>query len=951
MLGVNNYLYAAGYTPSGTHKVRFGNPTVQPSVNGTTLAKPIPRVEVTSPFGLMMNGDMAASDTFAITASGPNVRVTSSWVYTLQVDNAFVTSAQSAVYPYNVNLAGVSTLNDVNGTYAPGFTSVFTATPGALRNAPGIQYSNVNFHVAYTLTDTLTTTVNTLAPFGPYAGNVAMYNTGTILDLNGKRMRIAGGMDANTNAVLKMINPADTLMMGDGSNAASGNLYLDGGANSTLTNGTIILRGNTTLTNVTAGASHKLVVTDSGLPAATRSWSFNSNSTLGSVVLRGSSALTLTINASYTLLGSFDLQGGATLTSSWYYTWHVTGPVTTSALSSVTNPPYANAFNFQLAHASGTANVNGVWSPGVTRFMTAGQTVKPSLAYQSVAFAASNSFSGRTTVNGDLTATGTGSVMDIGGQTVVVAGNFALTTGALLKMTAANDFDSLIVAGTFNSDNGAANSNVTAGAIRVRGDVYAFRLAPTGSSTFILDTLASAQPQAFNNNAQSWNKVRILTNRYVRFDNNHTFNDSVQVLGPATIGYIAYNGQTYAFLGPLSTSAGSTVTGGIFQLSHPTGTSLVNGTWTAGVTRMMSAGQAVKPSLAYQQLDFNAANSFAGNMTIAGNLNVNNGTLALGAFKHAVGGALTATGSGTQIAFGGSRLSTGAYFTLNSGATLSMSNLGDTLAVGTASNPGQSYFQSDNGLFNSTVTDGVIRVRGDVNANRLISTGNAKMILDSAISGANQNLYTNGGAVNRLQVLTNRNVAMSTSMAVADSFVVSTPVFVGQNTGATLTLNGPASTVALSTLNPSALTFGHPTAAANITGSIALPNGGTLALSGLGQTVPVATRFTYTRLNILANATASLPLGAAVQLGTGPGGGNITGTLDMGTNASLSIPSTSSLHVCTNLTFATSPPASISNLGIFRIAQAPAALGGTVTALLPPAGTGPGFTSYSQACP
>lgn len=890
LLGLNHYLYTAGYTPSGSHKVRFANPTVQATINGTTLAKPIPRVEVASPFGLMMNGDMAVSDTFAITASGPNVRVTSSYVYTLHVDNAFITSAQSALYPYNLELAGVSTLNNVNGTYAPGYTSVFTATPGALRNAPGIQYSNVNFHVAYTLTDTLTTTVNTLAPYGPYVGNVAIYNTGTILDLNGKRVRLSGGFDANTNAILKMVNPLDTLMVGDGSTNASGNLYLDGGANSLLSDGTIILRGSAYLTNVASAANHKLVVTDSGLPAAARTWALNSTSTLGSVVVRGSSALTVSINANYTLLGSFDLQGGATFTSGYYYTWRVNGPVTTAINTAVLAGPYVGAFAMQLGHVTGTANVNGTWSPGVTEFVVAGATIKPTLAYQSLNCASSCAFSGRTTMTRDLSANGAGTVLDIAGQTVSAAGNFGVGSGAVLKMTAALDRDTLFVAGNFTSDNGQTNSIVTAGAIRVRGDVYGFRLAPTGTSTMILDSLALAQPQAFNNNNQSWNKVRVITNRYVRLDNYHTFNDSVQILSPATFGYTTYSGNIYSFLGPLSAVPSSIVIGGQFQLYHPSGTSLINGQWTPSYTRMMAAGQVIKPTLAYQNFECNASCTFSGPTTI--------------------NGYLYATGTSTVVSTNANVISVANYFKLNAGATLQMTSPADTLAV-------SNYFDSDNSQVNSVVTDGVIRVKGDVNANRLNPTGASKIVLDSLASGAVQNFYTSITPINRLQVRTQRTVQMNNSMTFVDSLVISTPTVVGYPNAQNFTFNGPVSSVAGGTLQGGYMRFQHVSAADNVLGFMTMSGELQLAASSGTPNVPVAPgRFTYNYLRI-ALGSAFLPLGANLQLG--PGGGQTYGTLYVDANATLTIPSTATLHACSDIQINTSAnPGIINNSGILQ---------------------------------
>jgi hypothetical protein len=735
--GNSNYMNT--YVPSGTtHRLRVANPNQSAVVYGTALARPIPQLEVTSPFGMQIGNDMAITDSMLVPASGANVRITSQSAYTLDIQKGFVTSANSAVYPYAVTLSGTSNLNNVAGTFAPGYLSVVTNDPTPLRVASGIQYSNVNIYVPITLQDSLVTSVNTIASNGPFAGNISINNAGTILDLNGHKVRASGGFDANTNAILRMVNAADTLIAGDGSGGGtSGYIYLDGGtgANSILQNGVIIQRGNAHYTNVTASLPHTIVITDSGLAPGARTmlaYSASGAQTLGNLAVRGTTGLTMQFQQNFTLLGSFDVKSGPTINGSCNNTVRVTGPLTTAAGSAFTGGGCSGLY-VEVMHATGTANVNGLWQPAITRFLTANQTIKPSLNYQAV-------------------------------------------------------------------------------------EIY-------------------------------------------------------------------------------------------------------------------------------------ADNAFTGNTTMAGSLSTTGGTLTLGAFKHAVGGNFASSGASTQLLFGGSQLNVAGSFTLNSASILNMTNPTDTLAVGTATNPAGSGFNSNNGSTNSIVTDGVIRVRGDIAAYFLPATGNAKLILDSAVSASNQLLYTNGPSLNRVQVLTNRNVLLNSSVTVADSFVVSTPIFFGQGCCGTLALNGPASTVASSTLNPWNLVLGHQTAAANIQGNITLGlSGNTITLTGLSQTVPVAARFTYYNLQMGTNATATVPLGATLQLGTGASGGNINGFLTMNAGSVLSIPSTSSMQICSTgggMNFVLGPPpANIQSLGgSFKLPATAATYGTGVTNLLP------GVTQYSQPCP
>ena len=929
--GTNNYLL--GFTGSNAAKLRMGNLVQQGQLYGTS-GRPIPRLEVNSPFGLLLSDHMVVTDSFTVTGTGPTAIVRSAGGYTFEVQGGVNTVAGSTVIPYAFNLAGTSSLANVSGTFAPGILRIVSNNPTPIRNAPGIQFSDVEIYVPLTLADTLTTTPNSLTAFGTFAGTVTLFNAGTIFDLNGKQVRLSGGLDANTNAILKMANPLDLLILGDGTTAAAGYLRLDAGTNSILTAGTTILRGNAYFLNVTSGAGHTMVFTDSGLTAGTRSYRMDYPQTMGNWVVRGSSGLTLIVDNDYALLGNLDLQGGVILKDNCQNTIRVAGQLRTAAGTTVTNSGCGFGIAMEVQHPTGTSLVNGLWQAGITRFATANAIVKPSLAYTSIEFTAANAIPSNLTLTGsmainsgtvslghnhhviagNLTSTGTASVIAYDSSSTIVGGAFSLGNGATITM--GSNLDTLAVGGNFSSDNSLANSTVTAGIIRVRGDINASRLNPTGSSTMVVDSnTATAQPVSFYTNITNMNRLRVLTNRFVRFDNHITFNDSVLVLSPTSVGYPAAVGYNITLNGPLVTVPSSTIANVNWILNHTSGTSQVNGVWAANITRFAVAGAVIKPTLAYQQLECTASCSFSGPTNMSGGLFAyNNGTVM--------------STNGRQVVAAGN-------FQLFSGAILSMTSQNDTLAIG-------GTFVADGGS-NSIITDGVIRVRGNVQTFRLNPTGASKLVLDSLVSGSNQDVYSQDQTLNRLQILTNRNVTFQSNniTPIRDSLIVSTPVQVGVST-TTLALNGPVSTVTGSTLNPLSVQLNHASAAANILGTV-VPTAGLLQMGGVGATIPVGARFTYRNFTVLSNASVSLPVGVTLQLGTGPSGGNLPGDLTMQSNSVLTVPSTSTLRVCRDFNVTTGVSASsVQNLGTIFAANVPAGALGLAT-----------FTTLPtiQACP
>lgn len=927
MNGQSNNL--SGLTPlaAGTFKARFTSTSIQQDISGTDpTARPFVKLEIAGTQGTRIFSSLAVTDTFLVSAVGANSTVTQFCCGFVEARGPFVVGPGSTFLSYSFSLAGTATLQGVNGAFVPGYLTVSTTAPNALKNGPGIIYSNIIFNTPYTLTDTLTTVQHNLAPSGPFGGSVAV-NSGQ-LDLNGFRMRLAGGLDQNTGGFIKMAQAKDTLIAGDGTgNGTNAGIYLDGGGVAQLTQGTMILNGYLAVTNVSSTAAHTIILSDSGFTPGTRTYDITGSGTMGNLVIRGGSGYTIRTGAGPTVSGSFTMGGQANFQVNCCGVFRVQGPVTTAAGTSVSGTYY-----FDVANSAGTGGVNGTWAPAITRLSVAGATIKPTagnpnIQYQTIECLASCTFSGRTSTVFDISVTGPGVVVNTGGQVVTAGRDFGLNSGATLAMGSNND--TLVVFRNFGADNGSVNSNVTSGVIRVKGDINAFRLNPSGNNWIIIDSSSTITGnQLLFANGGALNRVEVRSLRPVLPNGGSAviFNDTVRVLSPTTFGSTV-TGATWTFNGPLSSVAGSTVQQVNTVLGHVTGTSLIAGNYAAQNT-IFNAPAAINSALTYQNVACNVSCTLSGRTTATGVWSGNN--------------------NGTVVTLNGNTLAAGG-FALLSASTLSMTNPTDSLIVGSANANGGWSLWTDNGSFNSNVTAGVIRVKGDAYLFRLNASGTNTVMLDSLVSGTAQTIGANGGAINRLVVATNRSVNTQSSITYNDSVFIRTPVvYTVASGGQSHVFNKALSSVAGSSMFFTSLTLNDSSYLGNVAGSVDLGATGTLFLNAtLPGTVPAAARFVYRNLSV--QRSASLPIGATLSLGGGPTTGAINGSLTIASNAVLTIPSTSTLRVCNTttggLSFATSPAAAVVNLGTFALTQTAASLGTTVTSLLP------GTTQYNTPCP
>ncbi len=714
VLGAIN-LYG-GFTPAtgSTFKLVAANATARQDLY--TTGGPLSKLEVASPFGLRITNNTIVADSMIVSGTGANAIVNDNYQYTLEVRGAFVTAAGSIVQPYAVNLAGTTSLANVAGLFQPVVTRVYTGTPGLLRQASNIIYNYLQFEGAQvSLADTLNVT-----------GAVAV-NNGAKLTFNGHRVRIALGLDLNTNGTIDMTTAGDTLFVGDGTNNSGSQTYFDGGAVSNLGNGVIVQRSNIAFNNVATGPNFTLITTDSGLAVGPRTISIaNGNPTIGTWSIRGSNQLVVSLsNANPTVNTLLELQGGTTLTAAYYYNIRVNGNFITAPLSSVTG----QYLTVDLGNTQGTQNVSGTYSPASTRVFQGGSYLKPSLAYQYLELNAADTLRGATTTLGDVRVQGTGVVLSTGGYRLSVGGSFYTQSNGILAMAAAGD--TLAVSG--NATINTPASTLTGGVLRVRGDLNGMGLVSAGTHKVILDSLASGAVQTVI--GPSFNRFEVRTNRTVQFNNSYSpvFADTFNLAVPTTVQAAYYLAMT--FNGPVVTVPGSIVGPSTSPylttvLAHPTGTTNVNGTWSPALTRYTLTGQGFNAALAYQGLEFDVALPLTAGFTTTGGLTLtgNNVNMTLGG-NTTVGGGVVVSGTGSNLTLGGRKLTVGGDFTLQSGATWTQNQLGDTLDIG-----GILYMNAQQG---GLLTSGVTIVRNQVavssfNQTTLASPGHRLVLAGTA---------------------------------------------------------------------------------------------------------------------------------------------------------------------------------------------------------------------------
>ena len=457
------------YLAAGAHKTVFdrtGSPVrVDCVYGGTPSNSQLAQVEIRN-YGVTLNCSLYASGRVHLLA-GARIEQ-NCYNGTLVVQDTLVTDAGSLVgngpaYPGNNQLGVV--LNDSSGTryvagsFVPHWT-YFSALHPYIK--PALGYHNVRLDRSAALVDSVT-----------FDGDLDLINDGTILTLGGRRLNVRGSMELANASLVRMTAAADTLLVGTGDQTA--HLYWNGGDNSSLLSGGVVLFNGATFygPRYVAAAPNRFVFTGtaSGAPI-----SVQGAPTFGRMEIAGTRAVnlndravvldTLLISAATQLSGGYQLQLGPG-----------TGTLVTVAGSDVTMP------YVYLDGPTGTRNVQGRFRPANLWLRSAtpvADALKPGLEYGTLHLAGAYQLLDSMTIAGDLSVESSTGDLRLNGHRLRVGGNADVSTGGVLHMT--TPAESLQVAGHVYFHSDAGISPLSAGVLTVAGDYFYLDRAGSGAS-------------------------------------------------------------------------------------------------------------------------------------------------------------------------------------------------------------------------------------------------------------------------------------------------------------------------------------------------------------------------------------------------------------------------------------------------------------------------------------
>lgn len=889
-----------GYAPTGTHELRMAGTGAQTinSINDVIL--PTLRIRSGSATQIYFI-NLVARDSFLVETGATFGTVVGN---TMTVRGRFATATGSTVNPYAVNLEGTATLQLVNGAFTPTIVRVIGAGTGpgtALRNAPGIQYTNVEFYTSYALSDSLS-----------MSGAAYASGAGVVLDLNGQVLRAPLGLNFDNNASGRMANANDVLIVGNGSNATNALLW-DSGTSGTVSNGTIVVRGGTTsMTNFVATGTNRVIFTDTGFVSASRQSPINGGATFRRLTIRGQSGYTVSPNfGTYTVTDSLRVESGTLNVN--FSTVDVAGAgqaVLFQGSSAVIN---GNG-SVNLASVTGTSLVQAgaLFTPAIVRFTAANPTVNPALGYNNVEFYGPVTFSGNTNISGYLFAQNAGAGVALGGQRVNVGNYVDMGTNAFLVMNSAAD--TLDVAGDIAVDGGVP-STLTNGVILFRGSTF------TGSS-FVASTPhkmvflgTSGAPQNVNGNT-TFGNVEVAGARGFSANGSSylvtgsmAFTSAVPLAGSGTL----------TVQGPLSASAPIAITVAGLRLRHASGTSnLQPGTTfgtnnTLALSESVGSASALQPGLAYNTLWVESPVTLTGTVSLAGNLGV---------------GINSGFGLNPSLTFNGNAVRVAGQVDVYSSGRLIMNQPADTLQT---TGTGYVYIQTSAGA-NGDLSNGTIEVSGDFYpyAPSHQMSGTHRVVLRRNDSRTQIVQQSGTVAIANLEVTGtgSRTVTFNAAQDILGTFQVTSPanIVVTQSSGYLLRVAGAFSAPATTTLSlPGVLQTEHATGISNLLGPTTLGQptfGGWQIVGAAGQVIPTDSRYTIANLTVAANSNAT------VASGTRRIGAGLNGTTTItGASALLTVPSGSTYTSCAIINLSTNGQLSISG-GTVNSRNAPSVTSG-----------------------
>jgi hypothetical protein len=868
VLSIGEYLYGLGFNASGTHKVVMAGTSAntQRYFSGMNYeSRPtqgFQNLEIAAgkSYGVceraLVKGTLTVSAGATLDngpCGGPYIRV----------DGNIVAPATSTIAPYNVALHAPTGTQNVDGTFAPEYTSLHT-TAAANQMKAGLGYKSVQFFTPASLSANMT--VN---------GELNVSGASAALTLNGKTLTVTGNLNVINNGIVIMDNAADVLDV-------SGNVSWSGSGSEAgkLTNGTAIFRGSTFCgSKYETSLAHKTVF-QRATTDPLRFQCVGSSSTaqlIQNLDVKGSGAL---IECNMNVANDVHVFAGAALnmsTNCGAGTLYVGHDLLTDAGSTVTNGsnyPSSSQLSVVLAGSSGTSLVGGAYGAHATYFQGLNASIKPTLSgngidYKYVRIDQSMELTDSTEVDLDLEVINT-SILNLKGKTLVVRGSLDLNNTARLKMlTAALGREDTLVVGSGDAtadliwdagDNSTdGNPMLTRGAVKFYGNrFYGSQYKPQGGTNHRFIFMSTGTGQATIEGSPQFANMEIRGARpVVNTSGSVTVKDTLQLDGSATLG--ATTG-TLLTQGPVISLSGSDISGTTIYLDGPNGTRDVAGRFRPTNTYFRSA---IPVTNALRRLEYN-------NVVIAGPYTLSDSITTLGN--------LDIAGVNASLTLNSKRVRVTTALDIDAGGELKMTNALDSVIVG-----GSVRFSTS--AATHTMTAGVILAAGNFDIQRNLGmSGSHKIVLNGT---AAQTLTANASdrRPNNLEITGSGLVTISGStFGTNGAFRILSARSVNFNTGgATATIVGTLESIVGSTLTVPNLSLSDGTGTGSVLGNLSVT--GTATFTGSEQTIRVGTGMSYANMAVTGSATVS---GGALA---------VPGTLTIGSGASLDVPTGSTLGV------------------------------------------------------
>lgn len=856
VLEIESAFNASGYAPTGTHELRLRGAGAH-SLGGFS-DRPLPTLRVVSGSASLNFMNLIVQDSLLLS---PGTALTTAGASFVTVRGRLETALGSTMTPHGVVLEGPATLAAVAGSFAP--TIVRVVGPGTgpgtvLRNASNIAYTHVEFYTSYALSDSLSV-----------AGYVYGSGAGVVLDWNGRKVRAPSGLNFDNNASGRMVSDADTLIVGDGSNATSALLW-DSGTSGTVSAGTIIVRGGTTsLSSFTATGTNRFIYADTGLALASRTSVLNGNPTFRRLTIRGQSQFTVSANSNtITVTDSLRVESGTLFLN--FATFNVDGAgQAVLAMSPGAVLSSASAGTVLLGSPVGTSLVQpgATFTPALTRFTAANPAVNPALGYVNVEFYGPATFSGNTNIAGYLYAQNAGAGVALGGNRVNVGNYVDMGTGAFLVMNSAAD---TLDVGQDLAVDGGVPSTLTNGVVLFRGNTFTGTNYAAVSPHRTVFLGASGAPQNANGNI-SFGRVEVAGGRGFNANfSTYTVADSFVVSTAVPI----VGGGALVINGPLVANAPIAISAATLRLRHASGTGNLQPGTTFGagtVALAQASGSAItlQPNFTYNNLAIESPVTLSGPVGVAGTLVVGNG----------LNPSLTLNGNTMTVA--------GQVDVLSAGR-LVMTNAADLLRT-----TGTNWVWLQPSAGTGALTAGTLEVSGDFypQSTGHSMSGTHRVLLARSDTRTQIVQRTAGVLLQNFEIggTGARTVTFNDSHEVLGTFQVTSPapILVTQNSTHTLRVVGAMSAPASGTFTfPGTLQTEAASGVTNLAGNVSL-GGLTIGGAALNQSVPTDARYLFGNLTVLTGASATVAAGTR-RIGSGTTGTvTVNGTLDVPDGATL----------------------------------------------------------------